>query len=278
MSGGGGGGSSDSTSTTSSEPWVGQQPYLTDLFSNAGNLYHDVANWPGFYPGTTAAPFTPAELSALQKQADVAVGPASYMTAQGANAQNFLLGPALMPQSNPAIQQAALGALTPLEWQLTQKDLPAIRSGAVEAGQYGGSRQGIAEANAIRDTLRTGADTVANIFNNAYNTGLTAMVGAQRLTPDVVSSMFMPAQMLGNVGSAQRLMDQSFYDQYVNRWNYNQNLPWEMLFNYRNAISGQPGGTTTTESSTDQSASPLNILGSVGQLLMMGKIAGLFGV
>lgn len=268
MSSGGG------STTTKSEPWSGQQPYLTDIFNNASNLYHDQSTWPGYYPGTTVAPFNPMELSSIQQQANVAYGPASNMVAQGANAQNFLLGPSLYPQSNPALQQHAFGAAMPDIWGLTTKALPNVRSGAVQAGQYGGSRQGLAEANAIRDTMRTIGDESANIYNNAYNTGLQGMVQAQARTPDVLASMFIPSQMMANAGSAMRGMDQSFYDQYYNRWNYNEWLPYDMLGTFQNLVAGNYGGTS--QSSGGQGTNPLQILGTIGQLGLLGKALGLF--
>jgi hypothetical protein len=51
------GSKSDQTSTQTSTPWEGQQPYLTDLFSQAQQLYG--AGGPQYFPGQTVAPFSP---------------------------------------------------------------------------------------------------------------------------------------------------------------------------------------------------------------------------
>lgn len=70
-----------------------------------------------------------------------------------------------------AVQQAMQG--------LSLEALPAIRSGAVQAGQYGGTRQGLAEGTAIgmteqqlgrnaRDLAQAAMDTGANIYGQAY--------------------------------------------------------------------------------------------------------------
>ncbi len=51
----GGGGSQ--TTTTETEPWVGQQPYLTDLFQQGQSLFDQGGRQ--YFPGSTVAPFAP---------------------------------------------------------------------------------------------------------------------------------------------------------------------------------------------------------------------------
>ena len=46
---------------------------------------------------------------------------------------------------------------------------PSIRSGAQLSGQFGGSRQGVVEANALKDINQSVADNVSNLYGNAYN-------------------------------------------------------------------------------------------------------------
>ena len=60
--GGKGGGSQ--TSTQTAEPWGPQQPYLSDIFTNASNLYQNVS--PQYFPGNTTAQPTWAQNYALQ--------------------------------------------------------------------------------------------------------------------------------------------------------------------------------------------------------------------
>lgn len=51
---------------------------------------------------------------------------------------------------------------------------PQISSGAQLAGQFGGSRHGVVEANALRDLNRGVSDSVTNLYGNAYNNAQTA--------------------------------------------------------------------------------------------------------
>ena len=50
---GGGGGGGDTTTVQKADPWEGQQPFLTDTFSQAQNLYNNYA--PQYYPNSLVA-------------------------------------------------------------------------------------------------------------------------------------------------------------------------------------------------------------------------------
>ena len=67
MSGGASKSKSKSQSTQSSEsfPWIGQQPFLTDVFQGAQGLYNQ--GLPGFYPGDTFVPFNAVEQGAMDR-------------------------------------------------------------------------------------------------------------------------------------------------------------------------------------------------------------------
>lgn len=53
---------------------------------------------------------------------------------------------------------------------LTRNVLPAVRSGAQMAGQYGSSRQGIAEGLAMSDANQQLSGALAGLYSNQYNT------------------------------------------------------------------------------------------------------------
>lgn len=110
------------------------------------------------------------------------------------NAQNPLANPAvtaMMDANAKAVNQAASdpGGI----WS-------QIRQGANEAGQYGSSRQGIAEGVAAGRVADTLAKTNADILNNAYNTGQNAALGALGQTGALASTQAMPGNLLSAVG------------------------------------------------------------------------------
>jgi len=111
------------------------------------------------------------------------------------------------------------------------------------------------------------ADTTSQMYSDAYSQGLDAMVRAQTMTPNVMQTLFTPSQMLGNVGSAYRLMDQAFIDSYVKDWYRTQTQPWDMLAQYQNAIAGNYGGTTTQEQPGSGASGLLNTVGSLAAIL-----------
>lgn len=72
--------------------------------------------------------------------------------------------------ANPYVDAQAAGIQTQANNNLQQNVLPGINSGAVAAGGYGGSRQGIAQGLAIGQSQQGVANAQANLYSNAYNT------------------------------------------------------------------------------------------------------------
>jgi hypothetical protein len=64
---GGGGGSQSTTSSTVAEPWQGVQPFLTDAYGHAQDIY--AGGPPGYYPGQTLAAQSPYTQAAIGLQA-----------------------------------------------------------------------------------------------------------------------------------------------------------------------------------------------------------------
>jgi len=78
-------GSSGGTTVQKADPWSGQQPYLTEVFSEAKRLYQSGQLAPEYYPGQTVAPQSDWTKQALQMQAErAAQGSDSIAKAQKA--------------------------------------------------------------------------------------------------------------------------------------------------------------------------------------------------
>lgn len=93
------------------------------------------------------------------------------------------------PGANQYLDQSINGAIAQnrLGFQQLQDDstknllqniMPSIRGGAIAAGQYGGSRQGIAEGNAIGTQQTELARAAAQFGQNATNASVNAKAGA----------------------------------------------------------------------------------------------------
>ena len=103
---------------------------------------------------------------------------------------------------------------------LTESTLPAIRSGATGSGQFGGTRQGIAEGLASGRASQAIGATSAGIANQGYQTGIDAMTKSLALLPQTQQAQLAPALATSGVGdvrqnmSQQLLGEQNLYEQY----------------------------------------------------------------
>ena len=79
---------------------------------------------------------------------------------------------------NPYLQDQASAISRNLTQNLQENILPSINSGAMMAGGFGGSRQGIAQGLGIGRTQQAIGDAQANLYSQGYNTD--QQIGAQR--------------------------------------------------------------------------------------------------
>lgn len=267
--------SGGTTSTTSSTaPSAFQQPYIDTMLSQAQNLYNSTG--PSYYPGETVAGFTQPEKTAQQLLSE------SVPLQQGQVASTALnnytgLSQAADVKNNPYLAQAVQGATQPIWQQLTDYALPQIRRSYESAGQVGGSRQGIAEGLATGRTSQAALDTAAKMYSDAYNTGMATQTQALNLAPTVSALQGVPAETLSSVGAQERAMEQSKISEDVNRYTYNQNLPYNKLTEFANLVTKPLGGTGTSTVTAPTGSTAATDLGLVAGLLpILGKIWGWF--
>ncbi len=70
--------------------------------------------------------------------------------------------------TNPYLPQQAQAITSQVNNNLQRNILPGINSGAIAAGGFGGSRQGIAQGIAIGDTNQGLSNALAGLYGNAY--------------------------------------------------------------------------------------------------------------
>lgn len=258
------GGGGQNTTTQKSDPWVGQQPYLQDIFSQAQKQYQQPG--PQYFPGQTLAPPTPQTQQAQQMAQQAATGPMQNLANAGAWGSNYALTTAVDPSSNPFFQSAVQGAIRPAVQAFTDAGGPLsqIRNDAVSAGQYGGTRQGIGEGIATSRLQQQVLDTAAGMGNTAYNEGLTAQGRALAFLPQTQQAVMAPATTLDTVGQQVQQQQQSAINDAIARWNYQQTLPQQKLSQFQNIVQGQYGGQATTTAPTPR-GNP--IMGGLGGAL-----------
>jgi hypothetical protein len=234
------------------------------MLSEAKKLYG--AEGPSFFPGSMTAGFTAPELEAQQQLTSSVPGQQQQIanTAMG----NFTsLSKAADVANNPYLQAAIPGAVRPIWEQLTEYAMPQIRRSYEASGGLGSSRQGIAEGLATGKTSQAALDTMSKMALDAYGQGLGAQQNALSMAPTVSNLMTAPAETLSAVGAQQREMEQAGINEAVNRYTYNQNLPYNKLTDYANIVSKQLGGTGTSTVTAPESSALTTTLGGTAALL-----------
>lgn len=215
------------------------------------------------------------------------------------------------PASNPYFQQALNSAIRPVTQQFQEQVMPGIKSGAQGAGQLGGSRQGVAEGIASRGYMDTVGDISSNMGNAAYaqglqalqasgqlgqgmsnlqgqmstglgalgsgmyGTGLTGQGQGIALAPTAIGAQALPGQIIQGLGQQNNAATQQQIDAGVNKWNYNQNLPYTMISDYLSMLNGAQGGMTTANQSGGGGGSKM--AGALGGAATGAAVGSMFG-
>lgn len=203
-----GGGST--SSTTKSDPWSGQQPYLTGLFSAADNQYKNYT--PQFFPNSTVAGFNPMETGAISGIGSMGMNGTPGLNAADKSVTNILSGD---PAHNQAIMAGVLPGLTSSFTQGNSVNNPAMAYAA---------SQGVASA-LTQDQLNA-AQSAQNLYGTRMS-GQEAALGA---------------------GQTAQTQSQNELQGQIDRWNYQQQLPYSQINQFANLINGQYGGTSMTTS------------------------------
>jgi len=244
------------------DPYIGQQPYLLDIYAQAQNQFNQPLQ---FFPGQTYANPTDLQIAAENLQAGTALGGQAAVNQSLVPAlQSQLAGPANVA-SNPFLASATEAALRPLLTQ-TQGLLQQARRDANQAGQLGGDRQAILEGNVISNYLQRAGDISAGIYSDAYNQALDAQTRAIGLAPQTLASLQVPAQQLAQVGAVQQARAQQAIDDQRARFEFAQMEPSNRLTRYAN-IAGTnilPGTTTSSAMGGGGGLGDMATLGAIG--------------
>ena len=140
---------------------------------------------------------------------------------------NFGMSNPWLPKMGEAITQQATQ-------NLQNNILPGIRSGAQAVGGFGGSRQGIAEGNAIGQTNQGISNALAGLYSNAYGQDqnfYTAQRGQDLQQQQVGANLFgqgmngLANQGLGMFNAGQNQLNAGF-------------LPYQMYGNFLSPFTG----------------------------------------
>ena len=130
-------------------------------------------------------------------------------------------------------------------------------------GQAGGLQQALAGMGGDITGMGLGAITGAGgLGQGFYDLGMTAAGRGAALSPQMMQALAYPGQMTEQIGQQLTADEQALINADIERWNYEQNLPYMQISNYLQMLSGAPwGSATTTNTGGRQSSTFGNVLG-----------------
>jgi len=257
----GGGGSTTSTSTTlnySPEEAARRTQVMDEALRVYNTTAPKIANSP--YPGAKPVPFSPESLAAQNLAVQNAFG-AQQGIDQINQGVNYGLTTSMDVDNNPYLAKAVEGAIRPITQSYTDSGgvMSQIRDGGVDAGQFGSSRQGVAEGIAAGRYAQEVGDVSSKMYTAAYDKGQDTFARTLMFAPEALKTGMLPVNWLSSVGGQKEDLQQANanYESDAAMWGYNSQ--WAPLNNMANLVYG--GGSSQGTTTTTQPGAPRNRLG-----------------
>lgn len=240
-------------------PWVGQQPYLLDLFREGQKLYKS--------DQPIVAPWTTAQQLGNAGTVGSALNVASNVNPYGLAAWQRLASPGMLDvANNPYVMGGAQGIADTVTQRLMQEILPRIDMNAVRAGQYGSSRQALAQGQAIGQTNRALSQSLSDYIAQAYGKGLQAQTQAVAMLPGIGQSMVAPWQAIYAAGQQEQQQQERQLRE-----------PWERLGLYKGIVGQQYGAPKQFIPPSSVNPVAAGFGGALQGMALGGALSGMFG-
>lgn len=241
--GGGSSGGGSSTTTTGIDPML--KPYVTYGLNEAQSLYQ--SDSPQYYGGQTYVDPTQQTQAALQAAQNRALQGNPLLPAAQQQQMDVIGGQYL--QNNPYFEQALQGAAQ----GATTSYLDAInqtRSGASQAGRYGSAAQGQIEGRQEQNLANALANQYGQLAYQNYATERGRQEAAAGMAPSLAQADYGDIQQLLNVGQTMEDYQKTALQADIDRFNFEQNLPYAKLSTFLSSVYGAPQGqvSQTTQS------------------------------
>jgi len=239
--GGGSGGGQSQTTTSGIDPSM--RPYVEKGLSEAQKLYETYT--PQYYGGQTyVSPSAQTESALTMAEAQARAGSPLINQAlaqqQGAVSGSYL-------GANPFLA----AALKPGQEAATQAYNQAIsgtRSQAAGAGRYGSGAQTQLEGLSQQNLANALANQAGQAAYQNYASERGIQEQAARGAPQMAQAAYQPINQLLQTGQAREDYSQKALQADLDRFNFQQNLPYQRLSQFTSTVAGQPLSTTSTTS------------------------------
>lgn len=264
----GGGRSTNSTVTQTTELAPEQKDLLRAAIPAAKQF---AKNPPKFPSNAKVLPFTPLQ---IEGQSEILKGARSARDQlEGIfAAQDFGLGAVLFPETNPALQSTINAAIRPVVSEFDRVIAPRIDREAVAAGQFGGSRHGVAQGIAADALLQEIGDITAKISTEGFNRGLDTFEKTLFASPSLLQAAAIPGSIIESVGAAQRDFQQAKQDLETQKEFFNDTRKFLAAKDVASLAFGGGGGVTTSTATT-----PLPRINPLSTALGAASLATTFG-
>lgn len=257
----GGGGGTTSTSTTqnySPEEAVRRTQVMDEALKVYNTTAPQIAN--SAYPGAKPVPFSQESIAAQNLAIQNAFGAQQGIDQMNAGVE-YGLTTAMDVDNNPYLAKAVEGAIRPITQSYTDTGgvMSQIRDGSVDAGQFGSSRQGVAEGIAAGRYANEVGDMSSKMYSAAYDKGQDTFARTLMFAPEALRTGMLPVNWLSSVGAQKEDLAQAManYDTDATMWGYNSQ--WAPLNNLANLIYG--GGSSQATSTGTSPGAPSNRIG-----------------
>jgi len=259
MSSGGG----NQTTVQRTEPYAPAEPYLQDILGEAQNIYRSGVGR-SFFPGSTVVPFANQTQEALNLQQAAALEQAQNSPLQAQAAQTFGQF-AMSPQSSYAGLTPQADYLSGIRSNITSDVLGDVQSQFGGMGRTGTSP--MAQQAVARGVTQGYAPIAAQLASqergreqSGMESGFGRQLQAAGQLPGIQQGMDMRRQQaigqLGGVGSAYENLAQRQLQDQIQRFQFGQQSPMNLLNQYAGLISPIASGLPTQYSTApSQSAS-----------------------
>jgi len=242
----GGGGGGTSTTTNQLDPTVA--PYVSYGLGEAKNLYQTTS--PEYYAGQTyVSPSAQTTTALSQAEARAKAGNPLLPSAQQEQ-QDVISGKYL--NSNPYFEKALAGAAQGATTNYMDA-IKAAQGGASMSGRYGSGVSADIQNRAANTLSQTLANKYGDLAyqNYANERGMqnTAAINA----PALAAADYADIQQLANVGKTKEDYAQTALQSDIDRFNFEQNKPYQKLSAYLGAAYGAPMGNVSTTQSQQKS-------------------------
>ena len=316
------GGSSAKTQQVvqTSEPPAYLSPYLQDIAGKASDAYKKfIANG---YNMPYSGPRSAGQNSFDTQAMDMSTAAANNFANSGVPQTTFDLGKyltsgvtsgkytapmnmAFNAGDNAALNEAINANVAPVMQNFTESIVPRLKSSAIDAGAYGGSKSQDLMARTARDTQQNIGNIAARLtyqdFINKRNLEqqdlaqrralASSLFSAENAAAGAGTNLFnagyqqelAPADTISNVGDRTRNFTQQDINDKLGYWNDLINSPFAGLDQYSSLINGTAGvagktGTSTTMGFQPSGASFLQGLEGLGMLGNgMTSLGGMLG-